>query len=227
MAAGGSAGRFGAERLSKNHMNGYLDVRRIGLAGIVAMAGVFGGIATAVADVVVLNGSFTSLELPQANNYSVGTDIKEVKHWTFSAEPPSFAGLVTAGPPAGNTGGLQAISPFPDGPNAAFITGQGEFSQKISGFKAGAGYQVRFFSCGRPDPYGPQTLEVSIDGKPLIFEGNTAVIPNSEEWKPYVSDPFLVTPGDHVLTFKGVLESDLSSFVTQIEISETPAGSAP
>lgn len=228
MASGELADKFEVERLSsKNQMNRYLNVCRIGLAGMVAVAGVYGGVNSAFADVTVLNGSFTSLELPSANNYSVGVDIKEVEHWTFAAEPPHFAGLVTAGPPSGNTGGLQAFSPFPDGPNAAFISGQGEFSQKISGFKAGVGYQISFFSCARPDPYGPQSLEVSIDGTPLIFGGDAAVIPNSEEWTSYKSDPFFVTSGDHVLTFKGVLKSDFSSFVTQVEISTAPAAPAP
>ncbi len=82
-----------------------------------------------IADVVVLNGSFEATTLALGNNYTVGSDIAGVPDWTFSESASQVCGLATVGTSPGNTGGLQAFSPFPDGSNnAAFVYGQGTFS---------------------------------------------------------------------------------------------------
>jgi hypothetical protein len=189
------------------------------LAAVALGTVVIGGTTPAIADVVVLNSSFEATELPWANNYSVGSDIDTVPNWTFTAVPPNYSGLVTAGTSPGNTGGLQAFSPFPDGHNAAFVSGRGTFSQTISGFKAGESYVVSFYSSSRPEPYGPQTVEVKMDDKTLTFGADSTIMPASDKWTLYTSKAFSATASAHTLSFTGLMISDVSSFITKVQIT--------
>lgn len=190
------------------------------LAAVALGTVVIGGTTPAIADVVVLNSSFEASELPAANNYYVGPDIDSIPGWNFIGVPPQYSGLVTAGTSPGNTGGLQAFSPFPDGNNnAAFLMGRGSFSQTISGFKVGESYVVSFYSSSRPEPYGPQIVEVKMDDKTLTFGAESTITPTSDKWTLYTSKAFSATASAQTLSFTGVMISDLSSFITKLEIT--------
>ena len=180
---------------------------------------VIGGMTPAIADVVVLNSSFEADVLRLAETYYVGPDIDSIPGWKFSAVPPQYSGLVTVGPSPGNTGGLQALSPFPVGNNVAFVMGRGTFSQTISGFKAGESYVVSFYSSSRTEPYGPQIVEVKMDDKTLTFGDDSTITPPSDKWTLYTSKAFSATASAHTLSFTGVMTSDLSSFITKVEIT--------
>ena len=193
---------------------------KITVAAIAAV--IIFGARQLIADVIVLNRSFeANTSLNPQSSYTVGDDLPAVINWDFPAYPTQIAGLVTDGP-VGNFGGLQALSPFPQGSKAAFLYGNSTFSQSISGLEVGKKYVVSFWSSGRPAPYGPQEVQVRLDGAILTFGTGTNVTPSSSAWALYTSDAVVASSSTCTLSFTGVSSAEMSSFIDMVSVSEAP-----
>jgi hypothetical protein len=105
----------------------------------------------------------------------------------------------------------------------------GFFEQSVAGFDAGTSYSVSFSAAGRLHPtladFGPNPMEVQIDGTPLTFGGNPTVTPPVGSYAVFTSDPFTVTAGAHTLRFQGLANGDKTSFVDAVSIIIPEPGS--
>ncbi len=138
--------------------------------------------------------------------------------WQFNASGgDSFSGIVTEN-------GTLFGSPkyIPQGWQAAFVQGTGQFTQSVT-FKTAGTYVIRFRACGRSSASGgagAETVLVSVDGNSL-----GTFTPGTTQWTLFTSNPFNVTAGVHVLTFAGTVpytQSDRTSFIDDVQIV-TPA----
>lgn len=184
-----------------------------------------GGISSAVTAPIVQNNSFEATTgLNPGQNYSVPGDLASVPDWTFVSDPDTvmYVGLVTAGTTPGYTGGLQALSPFPDGTQAAFIYGSSAtFSQSVSGFEAGD-YTVSFYASGRSAGSGPLTFQVSVGATVLTFNSTSSITPADDPWTLYTSDVFTTTAGTHLLAFTSTNGGDRASFIDLVNVNVVP-----
>lgn len=192
---------------------------------VVAAVFTAGGISAAVAAPIVQNNSFeANTGLNPGQNYSVPGDLASVPDWTFVSDPGTvmYVGLVTAGTTPGYTGGLQALSPFPDGTQAAFIYGpSATFSQSVSGFEAGD-YMVSFYASGRSTGSGPLTFQVSVGATVLTFNSLSEITPATDSWTLYTSDVFTTTAGTHLLAFTSTNGGDRASFIDLVNVNAVP-----
>lgn len=165
----------------------------------------------------LINGSFESPGLGTMNSslqYNVSIDEQGGAGWTFNG----FSGIAAVG------SGFN-VANTPDGTQAGFLQNLGNFSQTITTFDAGL-YTLAFFAEGRPLPYGPQSVQVTLDGVPLAFGGALTVAPpQGATFVPYASDPFLLSAGPHTLTFSGLNGvGDNTAFIDRVTITaEAPA----
>jgi lysophospholipase L1-like esterase len=180
---------------------------------------------TAVAAVNITNPSFESSQLSTSTyTKTFGTldPLTGVPGWTFGAStitPGSLDGIARL------QGGFNMTAPL-DGSQAAFIQGTGAFSQSLTGFVDGW-TDVSFFCEGRPNGYGPQPIQVSLDNTVLTFTGVTTLSPATGGWVKYTTDPVQVTAGSHKLTFTGTVPygaQDKTSFIDSISVFN---GTAP
>jgi len=173
--------------------------------------------------VTVINPSFEdSQQAGDAYTTSFGTldRLAGIPGWQFnSSVGDSYAGIVTE-----NGTLLGSPKYIPQGWQAAFIQGTGQFSQSVT-FNSAGTYVIRFRACGRSSAgggAGAETIAVLIDGNSLgtFTPGTTAT-----QWTLYTSNPFNVTAGIHVISFAGTVpytQSDRTSFIDDVQIV-TPA----
>ncbi len=165
----------------------------------------------------VTNSGFESAQLGGQTSYTTTygslNPLTGIPGWTFgTSSGGSYDGIV-------RSGGLGATAP-PEGSQAAFLQGTGSFNQVLSGFAAGT-EQVTFDAEARPGGFGPQPIEVLLDGMPLTFGGQTTISPASGSWTSFTSDLAAVTAGSHTLTFSGTIPfgtSDLTTFLDEISV---------
>ena len=168
--------------------------------------------------VSVTNSGFESAQLGAQTSYTTTfgslNPLTGVPGWTFgTSSGGSYDGIV-------RSGGLGVTAP-PDGSQAAFLQGSGSFFQVLSGFVSGT-EQVTFYAEGRTGGFGPQPIEVLLDGTPLTFSGQTTVSPASGSWTSFTSDITAVTAGSHTLTFEGTIPygaQDLTTFLDGIGVT--------
>lgn len=203
--------------------NRYASFRAIAVVVLAA-----GGFSSVVAAPIVLNNSFeANTGLNPGSNYDVGLSIASVTDWTFATSGgATYDGLVTAGTTAGFTGGLNALSPFPDGTQAAFIYGpSATFSQSISGFDAGD-YTVSFYANGRTAAGdGVLPFGVTLGGTALTFSASATITPNAS-WVLYTSDAVTMAAGTHTLAFTSAGTGDRASFIDVVNVNAVPEPTA-
>jgi len=139
-----------------------------------------------------------------------------VPGWQFSVSAgDSFSGIVT------ETGTLMGSPKYiPQGWQAAFIQGTGQFSQSVT-FNAAGTYVVRFRAEGRSNGgAGAEPILVMVDGNAI-----GTFTPAITQWALFMSPPFSVAAGVHIVSFAGTVpysQSDRTSFVDAVQIV-TPA----
>lgn len=104
------------------------------------------------------------------------------------------------------------------GNQAGFLQGAGStISQTIGGFTPGF-YSVSFLAEGRNGQNGANPFQVSIDGTPLTFAGNSTLTPTVGTFTNFTSDQFLVLSPNATLSFngQGVTGADVTSFVDTV-----------
>ncbi len=169
--------------------------------------------AVGQASISVTNSGFESAQLGGQTTYTktFGTldPLTGIPGWTFgTSSGGSYDGIV-------RSGGLGATAP-PEGSQAAFLQGTGSFYHALNGFVAGT-EQVTFYAEGRPGGFGPQPIEVLLDGTPLTFGGLQTVSPASGSWISFTSDLAAVTVGSHTLTFSGTVPYGTQDFTTFLD----------
>jgi lysophospholipase L1-like esterase len=173
--------------------------------------------------VTVINPSFEDSQ--QAGDiytspYGILDPQTGVPGWQFNASGgDSYSGI-------GTEFGTLLGSPkyVPQGWQAAFIQGTGQFSQPVT-FNTAGTYVIRFRACGLGSASGgagAETIAVSVDGNSLgtFTPGTTAT-----QWTLFTSNPFNVAAGVHVLAFAGTVpytQSERTSFIDDVQIV-TPA----
>ena len=133
--------------------------------------------------------------------------------WTFSG-----ASGITANGSAFTLGNPNA----PEGKQVAFLQNQSAISQTFHVGEAGA-YRV-LYSIAQRANFDSQSIEVLIDDQSV--GGFTT---SSSSYTDTSTTPFVLTPGFHLLTFKGVSYSgDLTAFLDNINlVAEPPTGTVP
>ncbi len=139
-----------------------------------------------------------------------------VPGWQFSSSASnSYSGIVTE---TGATFGSPKY--IPQGWQAAFVQGTGQFSQAVT-FNTTGTYLIRFRAEGRSNAgAGAQTIILTVDGNAV-----GTFTPLTTQWAVYTSSEFNVNAGVHVLSFAGTVpysQSDRSSFIDAVQIV-TPA----
>lgn len=180
------------------------------LIALAALAGAMVLATGATADVIVLNGDFESPELSVTGQWYTATAgaLPSIwGGWTFATSGASSGNGIVRG-----AGGVDSPD-FPHLPpgnmQAAFVEGPGTFSQIVSGFVAGTA-SVSFAGEGRNPNLagtliGPNSVQVTLDGVPLLFGGVNSVTPAYGALQSFTSDLFAVTAGAHTLAFTGLL----------------------
>jgi lysophospholipase L1-like esterase len=139
-----------------------------------------------------------------------------VPGWQFSSsESNSYSGIVTE---TGTTFGSPKY--IPQGWQAAFVQGTGQFSQAVT-FNTAGTYMICFRAEGRSNAgAGAQTIILTVDGNAV-----GTFTPLTTQWARYTSSEFNVNAGVHVVSFAGTVpyaQSDRSSFIDAVQIV-TPA----
>jgi len=180
------------------------------LGTLAALAGAMVLATGAMADMIVVNGDFESPALSVTGQWYTATSgvlPSSWGGWTFATSGNSSGNGIVRG-----AGGVDS----PDFPHllsgnmqAAFVEGTGTFSQTISGFVAGTA-TVSFEGEGRNPNLagtliGPNSVQVTLDGVPLLFGGVNSVTPAYGALQSFTSDLFAVTAGTHTLAFTGLL----------------------
>jgi hypothetical protein len=209
-------------KLQANPKKGY-NYMKIKYLTFLAFALVAGSTTPAIAAVVVVNNSFeANTGLNPQTNYDAANLPGGVPGWTFTLGTGSYGGIDTSYGNPGNTGGLQAWSPFPDGTQAAWIYGRSaSFSQSVSGFEA-LSTTVSFYASSRPGHLS--IFGVTLDGTALKFSLLDTITPDSNGWTLYTSDAFIATPGINTLAFTSTSGggSDGASFIDVVNITQIP-----
>jgi hypothetical protein len=140
--------------------------------------------------------------------------------WTFTQPGDNYGwgGILSTG-----------YSPFPySGPTAlwgaepaslyqvVFLGGLETMSQTFSGFVLGT-VTVSFYAQSRNGGYGPDNLQVMLDGTALTFGASTTITPG-EHMILYTSVPYAVTAGSHTVAFKGLTHTDVSSMIDDVGV---------
>jgi hypothetical protein len=117
--------------------------------------------------------------------------------WTFVSPqvPGSGAGV------SGNGSGFTDGNPdAPQGSQVAFLQGTGTISQTVNFVRAGT-YTLSFLAAQRGDLFqaSSQTFAVKIDGNVV-----GTFTPSDQSYRPYTTDGFAVTAGNHTVTFVGL-----------------------
>lgn len=183
---------------------------------------------------VVTNGGFETPVQPNTNGttrYELadgdggGTLAGSV--WTFSGK----GGIARNQSSYTSTGQPQA----PEGSQAAMLlTNDSSFSTLVSGFEAGVTYSLSFSAAGRngsgvEGPYGPNTIEVLLNGTPLLFSGNATLTPavSASTYTTYTTDEFTTSGGSLELKFSGLTAGDKTSFIDDIRFNFVAEADAP
>jgi hypothetical protein len=164
----------------------------------------------------LFNGSFESPGLGTgvfSYQYNVSIAQQGGAGWTFNGS----SGIAAVG-------SAFDVSNTPDGTQAGFLQGLGNFNQTVTDFDEG-NYTLSFFAEGRPGaPYGQQSVRVTLDGVPLGFGDSTTLAPpRGTTFVLYTSDLFHVSAGAHVLAFLGLNGSgDNTAFIDAVRIAPIP-----
>ena len=135
--------------------------------------------------------------------------------WNFSGQ----AGLTTNG-----TGFTQANPNAPEGRQVAFLQNRGSISQTFN-INAAGSYQL-LYSVAQRANFGTQSLQILMDDH-LIGDYTTS----GTAYKSKMTSSFALTPGSHLLTFKGVNKSgEATAFLDNLKLvqnSSTGTGTPP
>ena len=146
-----------------------------------------------------------------------------------------FPGYVTQNGPItgwsslGNHGVNTGAGPFadngaiPHGAQVAFMQGDGELSQTVSGFTVGAQYYVVYFENARGG--GVPAIELQVGGTTIV----PAHTRGPAGYVEVISDPFIATATDLLLSFikSNPLGGDTTALIDNVCILPLAAGTAP
>jgi hypothetical protein len=127
-----------------------------------------------------------------------------------TGSPWTFTG--TSGISANGSGFTTSNPPAPEGSQVAVLQETSSFSQTISGWTPGT-YTLSFQAAQRAAEPAQQNFRVLIDNKVVgTFQ------PAGTSYQAYTTSPFVITTGDHVVTFQGVdsAASDNTVFIDDI-----------
>jgi hypothetical protein len=118
-------------------------------------------------------------------------------------------------------GGLVGETAAPEGLASAFIEGQGQLSQTITGFTNAAQYTVSFYA----EKYsgGATALQLLMDSTVLTFSSATSLTATSStSFVQYTTDRFGVTAGSHTLTINGITLDGAGhiTFIDSVAVNE-------
>lgn len=200
--------------------------------------------------VMVINSSFEARQL-SGDTYTtpVGSldPTNGVPGWQFgSSGTNASTGIATE--TGTNDDVLGSPKFIPQGWQAAFIQGTGQFSQSVM-FSNGGEYVIRFQAAGPvKNGKGGEPIAVSVDGSQLgIFAPVTnklalpIEIPETTfpacggddklvgEWRPFTTSPFSATAGAHLIAFAGTVPftvSNQTTFIDTVQILTTNEAAA-
>jgi hypothetical protein len=142
------------------------------------------------------------------SNYEVPPPQVANPSFEVDAVPPfpgygSITGWTVGGGGINNSSGpFHDNGTIPDGEKIAFIQSDGTMSQVVSGFIAGASYQIRYFEnarncCSGTAPF----VEVRIGGNTIVAPHAVPPVGGSNPYREVISDPFVATASSLELAF--------------------------
>jgi hypothetical protein len=131
--------------------------------------------------------------------------------WTFQGTTGISRNLSAYQPLAGSNA--------PEGSQSALLIGQNQCSTTVAGFEAGVSYSLSFEALGRAGTFGPNGIEVLLDGNPLEFLAATSITPSQAAWGTFTTDAFTTSGGSFALTFLGLTPGDKATFIDDVRFN--------
>lgn len=139
--------------------------------------------------------------------------------WAFTYYSGKTAGGWTYAGGSGLTANNSAFAlSYAPGNQAAFLQSHDSAISQAFDFSGGM-FSVNFLAESRIG-YGGNTINVLIDGQKLSFNGNDALFsPTSYSFTSFKSDATALSAGQHVLTFAGTANTDVTTFIDNVTIT--------
>jgi hypothetical protein len=112
-----------------------------------------------------------------------------------------------------------AASYAPEGSQSALLIGQQQFSTTVTGFEAGVAYSLSFEALGRAGAFGPNGIQVLLNGTILEFLSATSITPSQAAWGTFTTDAFTTLGGSFELTFLGLTAGDKATFIDDVRFN--------
>jgi len=112
-----------------------------------------------------------------------------------------------------------ALSYAPEGSQVALLMGTTQFSTTVAGFEAGVSYTLSFEALGRSSTFGPNAIQVLLNGNILKFSDALSITPSQTAWNTFTTDAFTTSGGSFDLTFLGLTSGDKATFIDDVRFN--------